>query len=128
MFRGHFLPLPMHSGGLAVVDLHAIHADVALAFIGRCGACRLTRIAGDHAGERNETASILRPALQNGKIEDVESLPKDDFLAGGILGCNHLGEELAHLGEHGKHANFVEEPFWRTEIHQLLNAGDDFVK
>ena len=30
MFGGNFLALPVHAGGLAVVDLHAIHADVAL--------------------------------------------------------------------------------------------------
>jgi hypothetical protein len=28
---GDFLALPVHAGGLAVVDLHAVHADVALA-------------------------------------------------------------------------------------------------
>ena len=31
VFGGDFLALPVHAGGLAVVDLHAIHADVALA-------------------------------------------------------------------------------------------------
>ena len=30
MFRGDLLALPVHAGGLAVVDLHAVHADVAL--------------------------------------------------------------------------------------------------
>ena len=39
---------------LAVVDLHAVHAHVALAGAG---------IAGDHAGERDEAAAVEGPAL-----------------------------------------------------------------
>jgi len=31
MFRGDLLALPVHAGGLAVVDLHTVHAYVALA-------------------------------------------------------------------------------------------------
>ena len=33
VFGGVLLALPVHAGGLAVVDLHAVHADVALARI-----------------------------------------------------------------------------------------------
>jgi hypothetical protein len=31
VLSGDLLPLPVHAGGLAVVDLHAVHADIALA-------------------------------------------------------------------------------------------------
>jgi hypothetical protein len=34
---GVLLALPVHAGGLAVVDLHAVHADVALAGFGDRG-------------------------------------------------------------------------------------------
>ena len=40
---GYLLPLPVHAGGLAVVDLHAVHADVALA---RCAGRGCARRAG----------------------------------------------------------------------------------
>ena len=70
---GDFLALPVHAGGALVVDLHAVHADVALAGF---------RIAGDDAGQRDETAAILRPALQNGKVEQREVVALDHFLAG----------------------------------------------
>ena len=60
VFRGHFLALPMHSGGALVVHLHAIHAEIALARL---------RIARGHAGQSDEASSIFRPALQDRKVE-----------------------------------------------------------
>jgi hypothetical protein len=85
MFGGNFLALPVHAGGLAVVDLHAIHADVALpCWVAVC--VPLARIAGDDTWEGDEAATILRPALQDGKIEDAEIFAQDDFLAGRVFG------------------------------------------
>ena len=63
MLGGDLLPLPVHAGGLAVVDLHAIHADVALA-----GA----RVARVHAGQRDEAAAVVRPALENREKIEIE--------------------------------------------------------
>ena len=60
MARGDFLQLPMHAGGLVVVNLDAIHADVALAGV---------RVARDDAGQRDETPAVQRPAFQDGQIE-----------------------------------------------------------
>ena len=37
VFGGDLLALPVHAGGLAVVDLHPVHADVALARFGVAG-------------------------------------------------------------------------------------------
>src|SRR5690348_8590982 len=56
----YFLTLPVHARGALVVDLHAVHADVALPG---------SRIARDDAWERNEASTILRPAFQNGKVK-----------------------------------------------------------
>ncbi len=64
VLRGHLLPLPVHAGGLAVVHLHPIHADIAFA-----GA----RIARVHARQRDEPPAIVRPALQNRKRVQVEA-------------------------------------------------------
>ena len=63
VFGGDFLALPVHAGGALVVDLHAVHADVALAGF---------RVAGDDAWQGDEAACILRPALQDGKVEQRE--------------------------------------------------------
>ncbi len=59
VFGGDLLPLPVHAGGARVVDLHAVHAHVALAGAG---------IARDDAGQGDEAAAVLRPALQGGKL------------------------------------------------------------
>ena len=63
VFGGDLLALPVHAGGLAVVDLHAVHADVALA---GCG------VAGDDAGEGDEGAAVLRPGGEDGELSEVD--------------------------------------------------------
>ena len=76
MLGGYLLPLPVHAGGLAVVDLHAIHSDVALA---------RARVAGDDAGQGDEAAAVVRPALEDREIVEVEVLAPDHFLAAARL-------------------------------------------
>ena len=127
MFGGNFLPLPVHAGSLAIVDLHAIHADVALP-CRIAGGIYLARIAGDDAREGDEAAAILGPALQDGKIENAEIFAQDDFFAGRIFGGDKFGEEFSHLGEHGEHADFIEEAFGGAEIHELANAIGNIIE
>jgi hypothetical protein len=75
MFRRNFLPLPVHARGALVIDLHAIHADVALPRL---------RIARDHAGQRDEPSAIFRPALQDRKIEQRKIVALDHFFTGPV--------------------------------------------
>ena len=63
MFGAVFLRLPVHAGGAFVVDLHAIHADVALPCF---------RIAREDERQRDEAAAVLRPAFENREIEKVD--------------------------------------------------------
>ncbi len=86
------------------------------------------RVAGDDAGQGDEAAAILGPALQDGKIEDAEIFAQDDLFAGSIFGGDKFGEEVSHLGEHGEHADFVEEAFGGAEIHELANAVGDIIE
>ena len=58
VFGSYFLSLPVHAGGMLIVNLHAVHSDVALAGL---------RIARDYAGKSDEAARVLRPALEDGK-------------------------------------------------------------
>ena len=60
---GYFLALPVHAGGLAVVDLHAVHADVAPAGAG---------VSGVDAGQGDEAAAVVGPALEDGEGVEVE--------------------------------------------------------
>ena len=58
--RADFLQLPVHAGGAVVVNLDAIHADVAFAGVG---------VARDDAGQRDEASAVERPALVNGEVQ-----------------------------------------------------------
>ena len=117
VFGGYFLALPMHASGALVVDLHAIHSDIAFAGFG---------IAGDDAGEGDETSSVLRPALQDWEIEEGEIITFDDFFA--RAGGNGFGKEFAHLGEHGEHFDFVEKALGRFDIHEGADAIGDLIE
>ena len=74
---GYLLALPVHAGGFGVVDLHSIHAYVALARFG---------IAGDDAGEGDEGAAVLRPGFEDGEFEKIDVCAAfDDLLAGRVF-------------------------------------------
>ena len=60
-----FLELPVHAGGALVVDLDAIHADIAFASVW---------IFGDDAGERDETSAVQGPAFLDREIEQSGKL------------------------------------------------------
>ena len=117
MFGAYFLSLPVHAGGAVVVNLQAVHADVAFAGLG---------IARDYAGESDEAAGILGPALQDGEVEQREIVALDHFFAG--AGGNGFGEELAHLSQHGEHFYFVEEALRGFHVHEDADAVGDFVE
>ena len=63
--RGDFLQLPMHAGGRVVVNLHAIHAEVAVAGVG---------VARDDAGQRDEASAVERPALEDRQVKQRRGL------------------------------------------------------
>ena len=54
MARADLVHLPMHRGGSFVVNLHAIHADIARAGF---------RIARVNVRQSDETPAIFRPAF-----------------------------------------------------------------
>ena len=66
MLGGVLLALPVHAGGLPVVDLHAVHADVALAGAGR------PRIAGDDAGEGDEGPPSCGQVVEDWEFRQVD--------------------------------------------------------
>jgi hypothetical protein len=87
MFCSYFLSLPVRAGGCGVVDLEAIHAQVALAGVG---------VAGGHAGESDEASGVLGPALQDGEVEEGEVVVLDYFFA--RAGGDGLGKKFARFG------------------------------
>src|SRR5437016_1474072 len=99
MLRAMFLRLPMHPSRPLIVDLHSVHPHVALPRFG---------ILGKYEWKRDKAAAILRPALQNWEIEeiDVASL-LNDFLA--TSGIHAPWEERPQFRQLGKHLDFVKE-------------------
>ena len=105
---------------LAVVDLHAVHADVALAGFG---------VAGDDAGQGDEAAAVLRPGFEDGEVEEIDVFAAvDDLLAGGVFGGDDFGEEAADLGERGQELQLVHEAGWGLGLEQGADAVGDGVE
>jgi len=108
---------------LAVVDLHPIHADVALA-----GAPSSSWVASDDAGEGDEAATVVRPAFEDGKVVEVEVVAADDFLAGGVFGADGFGEGAGEFAELREHFELVEEAFGGFEVEEAGDAAGNFVE
>ena len=120
VFGGVFLALPVHAGGLGVVDLHAVHADVALAGFG---------ITRDDARESDEWAAVLRPGFEDGKVEEVDVLtPMDHLFAGSVLGGDDFGEVVSYLSEHGEHLHLVHEGGGGLLLEECADAIGDGIE
>src|SRR5262249_32279934 len=63
--------LPVHAAGVAIVDLNAIHADVARA---------ARRVAADDHRQRNVAPAVFGPALENLQPAEVDLLSGQDYL------------------------------------------------
>jgi len=117
VFGGYFLSLPVRSSRGGIVDLEAIHSDVAFARVG---------VAGDDARESDEASRVLRPALQDGEVKEGKLIALDDFFAG--AGGDGLGKKLSGFGEEWEHFEFVEEALRGFEIHEDADAVGEFVE
>jgi len=117
VFGSYFLSLPVHACGVLVVDLHSVHAYVALAGFG------ITRY---YARERDEAAGIFRPALDDRKIIQREVVTTNDFFARSAGNC--FRKELPHLRQHWEHLYFVKEALRGFYVDELADAVGDFVE
>jgi hypothetical protein len=117
MLGSNLLSLPVRGRGLGIVDLQAIHSNISFAGVG---------VAGDDAGESDESASVLRPALQAGKVEEGEMVTLDDLFAG--AGGHGLWEKFSGFGEQWNHFKFVEKTLRGFEIHEDADAVGELVE
>ena len=117
MLCPNLLPLPVHARSLLVIDLHAVHADIALAAF---------PIAGDHAWQGDKSPGVLRPALQNREVEQREFIPANHFFARPRR--HRFRKELAHLRQPGQHLHLVEKTLGRLEVHEPANTLRDFIQ
>ena len=121
----------MHARGVLVVDLHAVHADVAFAGL---------RVARDDAGQRDEGAAILGQVVSTGSFAGRRPSPcEDDLLAGGVVAIDDLGKKLptsASIGSNFslssrlvgvcglmQHADAVGDVVERIDVESQLHAA-----
>ena len=119
MLSRYLLPLPVHAGGLAVVHLHAVHPDIALA-----GA----RVASDDAGQRDEAASVLRPALEDWELVEVDVVLDDDLFAARVFGADGLGECAGERAQLRQHLEFVKQAFGSLHVHQAFDPFGNLIQ
>ena len=120
MFRSDLLPLPVHAGGLPVVNLHTVHADVAFA---------APRVPRNDARQGDESAAVERPALQHGKVEHAEHSPRRiTCLQGASFACTVSGKNPPDRRQHGQHLQLVHQTFRRLQMEQALDAPSHIVK
>src|SRR6266581_2932271 len=100
MLRRYLLPLPMHPRSLAVINLHPIHADIALA---------RARVPRMNAWQRYETPSIVRPALEDRKHVEIEVGFQDDLLARRVFRADGLRKGARQRTQLRKHLQFVPD-------------------
>ena len=65
MTRPHFVDLPVHPRGAVVIDLHPIYPNIPRTGFG------ITRM---HIRQGNETAAVLRPALQDRNVVQTNGI------------------------------------------------------
>ena len=71
MARADLVKLPMHSGRAPVINLHSVNADIARACFW---------VARVHICEGDETPTVFRPALEDGKILRRKRVAIADFV------------------------------------------------
>ena len=111
------LRLPVHAGGARIKYLHAIAAHVSLSRL---------RILCNHHGPGDVTSAVLRPALQNGKIEQRKVFRAHHLLT--LAAAHSFGKHVAQLGEFRQHFHFVEQPLRRLHVQNRGNAPGNFIE
>src|SRR6185295_1945457 len=111
-----FVNLPMHAGGLFVVNLHAIHP--AVSFAGR-------RVIAEHQRHRYVSAAVFGPALDDWKIEKRElAFLQYSFFARSVF--DDLRKHLSQIGQSRNHLDLLDQALGRFDIGEFRNAFRDF--
>ncbi len=109
MLCAPLVALPVHAGGAAVEDLHAVRADVAHAGF---------RIFREHQRKRDELTAVVRPAFQDRKQVE-RAVAADDLLTRRVL--DGLRHQVAQPADHRQHLQRVHDAFGHLRRHQLVD-------
>src|SRR5947207_14483127 len=98
--------LPVHAGGLLVVDLHAVHPAIALA------GCRVLR---EHDRHSDVTPAVCRPALDDRKVIQRElAVLEYSLLAVAVF--DDLRKHMSKVGKPRNHFDLLYEALRRLYI------------
>jgi hypothetical protein len=117
VFGALFMGLPVHAGGALIVNLHAVHAAVALAGL---------RVLGEDHRQGDVGAAVLRPAGEDGDLLQIEAVLLNDLLA--RAGGDFLREERAHFGQFRQHGKLAEQALGHLHLEVLADAVGDLLE
>jgi hypothetical protein len=104
--RAVLVLLPVHPGRVPVEELHSVHADVAPAG---------DRIARNDQRHGDEATRVLRPALEDRELFEIDGVSGlDDLLAGRIL--DRLRKDRTEIGDLRQGLQLSQEPFRRLRV------------
>ncbi len=107
----------MHACRAFVVDLHPVHAEIALS---------RSRIARGNAWQCDKPSRIPGPALQDGEVEQRKIVPLDDLFT---RACGHAPrKKLSSFGQERKHLELVEKTLRRLHLHEHAKAARNLVE
>ena len=110
--------VPVHPGGVAVKDLHAVHAGVSHPGL---------RVFGDHHRKRDEGPPVLGPAVEDRKPPKVHLfIFKDDLLAGGLL--DQLGEDVGQALELGDQVELLDDGVRGLDLKEVQHVPGKLVQ
>ena len=114
--------LPVHSGRPSIIDLHPIHADIAVAGVG---------VLGEDGRQRDEAPAIVRPALEDWQIVQgkISARLVNDLLAGGGADVARFGvDDINAIAE--ERESFLQSRRWLGLHEELHLVGElvDFFK
>ena len=118
MFRAMLLRLPVHARGALVEHLHAIAADVALSRL---------RIFRNHHRPGDVAPAVLRPALQNRKIDRARN-PSSRTTSWHSPLRTVFGKNDPELGQLRQHLHFFEKSLRRLHVEKRVNALGDLIE
>src|SRR5437868_2492526 len=99
MIGALLMQLPVHTSSRFVVDLHAVHAAIALSGF---------RIFREDERQGDITSTIFGPALYDRKVEEGKiALTQDAFFAKAIF--NYFGKHFSDFSESRNHLKLFDQ-------------------
>src|SRR5260370_29861600 len=118
MLAGVVVRVPVHGRGIAIQEVKAVHADIAVGGL---------QVARKDLAERDKAAGVLRPALDHRELRQVDLIAgPDDILAWPRMDAPW--RNTAELGQHRYHLDLAQETVGHFGLDQLGDTLGYFVQ